>query len=380
LTQRFFPAIGGVEEHVLQISKGLISRGHSVTIFTSDLEKDRPFARLKVSPRIDIDVKRFTAVRIVNLRYGLGIISPSMLLNALKEDVDVVHAHGFGYWPTFVGMTRRALDNTPLVITPHSNPGSKIYGFLDVRALPLKFADRVIALTLAEKNHLQVLGLNRNKIEVIPNGIDFKDYEGLKNMDEGDIVAYVGRVDINHKGLDTLIKAIPMVLKKVREARFIIAGPDWGDMESLKKTASKLNVMERVTFTGSVPRKEKIKIYAMAKLCVFPSNIEPFGIAILEAMSSGKPIVATNVGGIPELIKNGWTGILVPPRNPRALADAVSYLLLNPDEATKMGERARAVARNYSWDNVVDKILRVYEALASHRAVSPPITTILSPK
>jgi glycosyltransferase involved in cell wall biosynthesis len=97
-------------------------------------------------------------------------------------------------------------------------------------------------------------------------------------------------------------------------------------------------------------------------------------------MSSGKPIVATNVGGIPELIKNGWTGILVPPRNPRALADAISYLLLNPDEATKMGERARAVARNYSWDNVVDKILRVYEALASHRAVSPPITTILSPK
>jgi glycosyltransferase involved in cell wall biosynthesis len=362
LTQRFFPALGGVEEHVLQISKRLVNAGHYVTIYTSDLEKDKPFTRLKGPLNIDMDVKRFTAVKILDLRHGLGIIAPSMLLDAVKYEADIVHAHGFGYWPTFVGAVKKALSGVPLVITPHSSPGSRNYSFLDIRMLPLKLADKVIALTRIEKEHLKSLGLDGRKIEVIPNGINFKDYASIKSFPKENIILYIGRIAF-YKGLDSLLEAIPYVLKKVKEAKFLIVGPDWGEVARLKRKAIELRIKEHVSFIGSVFGNEKLRYYAMAKVCVFPSYMEAFGIAILEAMASGRPVVATNVGGITELIDHGKTGFLVPPKEPKALANAISYLLCNPEIAMEIGERARLVARKFTWEETLHKTLNVYKCV-----------------
>lgn len=366
LTQRFPPAPGGVEEHVFQISKRLAQKGHEIVVFTSDLEKDKPFIRLPPDKCLPMDnervnVCRFKALKLLNLKYGVGVIIPSMLKATLKEKADVVHAHAFGFWPTYVGMAKKIFDQTPLIVTPHSNPGSKDYGPLDIRKLPLKKANRLIALTKLERRHLISTGMGLDRISVVPNGIDLEKFRRIPNAsDENNIVLYVGKIDIEHKGVDTLMKAVPLVLESIPHARFIFVGPDWGDMVFLKKLSCELNVRDHVIFTGFVSEKEKVRYYTIADICVIPSNIEPFGIVILESMACGKPVIGTRVGGIPDVIKDYENGILVPRKNPEKLADAISFLLLDKATATKMGEKGRKEAQQYSWSSIVDQIEKIY--------------------
>jgi len=367
LTQRFPPAPGGVEEHVLQISKRLAKKGHEVIIFTSDLERDKPFIRLSHGKGLyleneQINVRRFKAVKLLNLKHGLGVIIPGMREAALREKVDVVHAHAFGFWPTYVGMAKKILDQTPLIITPHSSAGSRDYGVLDVRKLPLKIADKIIALTESEQKHLVSLGIDSNKISVIPNGLDLKKFRGLPDgYKKNHVILYVGRIDIRTKGLDTLIKAVPSVLEVVQDAKFVFVGPDWGDMAFLKELAHTLNVETHVIFVGSTfDQEEKLRYYMTADVCVLPSNIESFAIVILESMACGTPVVATRVGGVPDIINDKENGILVPPKDPKKLADAISYLLTDKAMAVKMGQKGRRIVQRYSWESVTDQTEEVY--------------------
>lgn len=367
LTQRFPPALGGVEEHVLQISHRLARAGHAVSIFTSDLEKDKPFVRLPSNPSFclhgsGIQVTRFTAVRVFDLKHGVGIIIPQMLPATLKEKVDVVHAHGFGFWPTYVGMVKKLVDQTPLIITPHSNPGSRDFGLMDFRKLPLKEADQIIALTNLEKKHLIWSGVNQNKISVIPNGIDVDKFKPSSDVPtDRNLVLFVGKINIEHKGVDTLIKSVPLVLRSVPKAKFVLVGPDWGDLAYLKKLSITLGVEDYVSFVGSVSETEKIEHLAKARVCVVPSNIEPFGIVVLESMACGKPVIASRVGGIPEILRNKEHGILVEAGNPRMLSEAISFVLQDSIAATKMSEFARREAQKYTWDSVVAQVEKAYK-------------------
>lgn len=367
LTQRFPPGLGGVEEHVFQVSQRLARKGHEVIVFTSDLEKDRPLVRLPRDTHFTafsrhLNVFRFKALQLFNLKHGVGVIMPRMLRATLKEKVDIIHAHGFGFWPTYVGMVKRLLDQTPLVITPHSNPGSKDYGVVDIRKLPLRRADNLIALTNLERKHLVHLGIHPNRISVIPNGLDLEKFKMLSNVsNENNIVLYVGKININHKGVDTLIKSVPVVLRCVPDARFLLVGPDWGDLIHLKRLAFKLRVQSHVSFIGAVSEQEKMKYFGMAEVCVVPSNIEPFGIVILEFMACGKPVIASRTGGIPEILKDKENGILVHPGNPKKLGDAISFVLQNKAVATRMGELGKKEAQKYTWDSVVDQIEKIYD-------------------
>ena len=367
LTQRFPPAPGGVEEHVFQISKRLARRGHEIVVFTSDLERDKPFIRLSNnrSPCFrdeQINVRRFKAVKLLNLRHGIGVIIPDMLRAALREKADIVHAHALGFWPTYVGMAKKTFNRTPLIITPHSSAGSRDYGVLDIRKLPLKIADKIIALTESERKHVVSLGIDSNKISVIPNGLDLEEFRGLPDgYKKNHVILYVGRIDTGTKGLDTLIKAVPSVLEVVQDAKFVFVGPDWGDMFFLKELAHTLNVETHVNFVGSTfDQEEKLRYYMTADVCVLPSNIESFGIVILESMACGTPVVATRVGGVPDIINDKENGILVPPKDPKKLADAISYLLTDKAAAVKMGQKGRRIVQRYSWESVTDQTEEVY--------------------
>ena len=103
-----------------------------------------------------------------------------------------------------------------------------------------------------------------------------------------------------------------------------------------------------------------------ADVCVLPSNIESFGIVILESMACGTPVVATRVGGVPDIIKDKENGILVPPKDPKKLADAIIYLLTDKATAVKMGQKGRRIAQQYSWKSVTDQIEKVYWETLNH--------------
>ncbi|EQD38607.1 glycosyl transferase group 1 [mine drainage metagenome] len=120
----------------------------------------------------------------------------------------------------------------------------------------------------------------------------------------------------------------------------------------------------RVVWTGGVPPDALRREYASADLFVLPSHMEPFGIVLLEAMAAGLPVVATSVGGIPEVVHSGLTGLLVPPRDPAALARALDTLVADPQLRSRFGDRGRARAEEFSWPRLIPKFLELFRELA----------------
>jgi glycosyltransferase involved in cell wall biosynthesis len=189
VTFRFPPAPGGVEYHVYNLAKKLTQYGHNITVFTSDIYKEIPLTKLPkayLNYKIEnIEVKRFKAIKLLNIKHGLGIIAPSIPFSMLKEKVDLIHAHAYGYFPTYFSAFIRKIKGIPLVITTHTDKGTHSISKIIFNALigkpPLDIADHIIALTNREATYLKSLGVRSEKISVIPNGIDLESFVHLSN-------------------------------------------------------------------------------------------------------------------------------------------------------------------------------------------------------
>jgi len=367
LTQRFSPALGGVETHVYHLAMGLSERGLSTEVFTTDLLTDLPFRRLNGGiPPAPFPVRRFHAVKWLEIPHGLGILSPRMALALLRNGPQVVHAHAYGFFPVIAGGLAEMLRGIPLVVTAHSDAGGPSFSkrLLDwaVPPLTLQRANRVIALTNREAQNLQRLGVDPDRIRIIPNGVNLKEFEGIKQSDEPREILrllFVGRIYPQQKGLEHLLNALKILAIRWK-LHLTLVGEDGGGLERVHALARTLGVEESVTFTGRLPRSELIRAYQAADVFVLPSLFEPFGIVLLEAMAAGLPVVASRVGGIPDVVEEGKTGLLVEPGNSRALAETLEGLLSDPGLRRRMANAGRARAADYSWDRILPQILEVY--------------------
>jgi glycosyltransferase involved in cell wall biosynthesis len=375
ICQRFPPAIGGVESHVSNLALELTRRGVGVKVFTTDSARDIPFQRL---PRNNIqypfEVRRFHAYKAANLPHGLGIIAPSMLPRLLSESFDIVHAHSYGFFPTYAGTFVHEIRNRPLVITTHSDAGrhnlQKLIYDATVPTLTLRRATRIIAITKEEVRYLIRLGVQSKRISVIPNGINLAEFEGkLERPHNSDFLSilFVGRVYPNQKGLETLIRAVSQIARSVNW-RLDIVGEDWSGAAGVLELARKLGIHDRVQVLGELSRANLVEAYQTADLFVLPSLFEPFGIVLLEAMASGLPIVASRVGGIPEVVEEGKTGLLVEPGNPEELRKALETLLSDTNLRNRMGQAGRERAVLFSWTTIVPQIQKVYEEVIANDA------------
>ncbi len=371
LTQRFPPAIGGVEEHVYHLALGLSRSGHHVEVLTTDLLRSTPFARMDSNSKsYPFPVIRSRVWKLFEAPHGLGIVAPSMFRQTVKSGAEIVHAHAYGYFPTFAATLGSALEGCALVITPHSDAGrpswSKSLFDKVVPRLTLQKASRVIAVTRHEAAHLVALGVDGDKIEVIPNGVDIWEFARLPRVPDGNepiVGLFVGRIDPDQKGLHTLVRAVALLSTSIG-LQIRLVGEDWGGTEPLRSLAHRLGVSDRVAFVGKLSRAELLQEYAQAQFFVLPSIFEPFGIVLLEAMAAGLPVIASRVGGIPEIVEDGRTGLLVEPGNPGALAEALRHLCRDEVLRRSMGHSAREQVAHYDWDLIVPRILSVYaEAL-----------------
>src|SRR5436309_1145750 len=368
LSQRFRPAIGGVEEHVWHLAHGLAACGDDVEVVTTDLRKESVLERLTdVDASHDVEVRRVRARKALPLPHGLGNVAPGMLTHVLFGRWDVIHGHAYGYFPTFAASTGGLMNRSAVVLTPHSDPGvdsaSKRLFDKVVPQATLRLADRVIALTASEGRYLERLRVDPGRIRVIPNGVDMAEFAHIpprRPKADPITILFVGRLYPRQKGLEYLIAAFAVAQSR-RKARLRLVGDDWGGRTALQTLASSLGVGRAVEFVGELPRTRVIREYESADLFVLPSLFEPFGIVLLEAMAAGLPIIASRVGGIPDVIEDGRTGILVEPRNVQALADAIDSLVADPSLRMKMGAEGRAQAAKYSWDRLVPRIRSVYE-------------------
>ncbi len=176
------------------------------------------------------------------------------------------------------------------------------------------------------------------------------------NVQTGDTLGlFLGRLSIEHKGLDVLCQAMHMIPAHIR-LRMALVGP--GD---LKGTASELEPPSRVTLHGPVYGDAATGLLKAADFFVYPSRAEAFGISIVEAMAAGLPVIATAVGGIPEIVEDGVSGLLVPPQDAQALAGAIERLVEHPEERAAIGARAHERAKRFDVKIIAGQLRDIYQ-------------------
>ena len=371
LTQRFPPALGGVEQHVFHLALGLSRGGIPVEVITTDLLRTAPFERMRSNRSgYPFLVTQSRVWKLFEAPHGMGFVTPSMLREVMGRSADLIHAHAYGFFPTFAGSLGSALDHAALVITPHSDAGRPSLGksLFDrlVPPLTLTRAARVIAVSRHEADHLASLGVPSEKIRVIPNGVAVSEFDRVSRLRAAKpqiTGLFVGRIDLEQKGLDTLVRAVAL-LPPSDGTRIRLVGEDWGGTAALRSLAQRLGVAERMTFVGRVDQAALHDEYANADYLVLPSVFEPFGIVLLEAMAARLPVIASRVGGIPEIVEDGRTGLLIEPGDPVALAHAMTDLSEAAELRNSMGREARDRVIPYDWESIIPRIISVYtEAL-----------------
>ena len=371
VTQRYPPALGGVEQHVQRLGRAMVRAGLSVEVLTTDLARDQPFARLPAPwPAEEPPVRRRRAVRIARAPHGLGILAPAMVLDALRSQADVVHAHAFGYFPSWAATIGRRSRGGRLVITPHADvgrgtSGSRTYARL-VAAATLRQADRVIAQSRRERALLESIGVAADRIEQIPTPFDLSEFPSFapRSGRTGPPVAvFVGRLYLRQKGLDVLLRAVARLPRDSRpQLRFV--GEDWGGQAVLESLAAALGV-DHLVFTGPVDRHTILRELARADLFVLPSRFDSFPVVLLEAMAAGLPVVASDVGAVAEVVADGETGYVVPAGDEVALAGAVARLVADPGLRERLGKAGRDLAPAYSWEALAPRYAAMFGRVAA---------------
>jgi len=336
--------------------------------------RDTPFTRFASDPpRCDFPVARVRAWKLLDAPHGLGIVAPAMVRRTMASSADLVHAHGYGYFPTVAAAFGTALDGAALVVTPHSDAGrptwaKRLFDGL-VPGLTLKRAHRLIAVSKHEAAHLERLGMPPDKIRVVPNGVDLSEFaEFAEGRQPSDCVTglFVGRIDPDQKGLVTLVRSIALLPHAVH-IQIRLVGEDWGGTALLRTMAGRLGVIDRIVFVGKLERDALIREYAKADFLILPSLFEPFGIVLLEAMAAGLPVIASKVGGIPEVVGDGDSGLLVEPGNTTSLADAILRFCRDESLRKEMGRNGKVRASRYAWESVTPQILSVYQQALEER-------------
>ncbi len=386
LSTRYPPGPGGVERHVAEVARRLGARGHSVDVYTSDLYREFPMERLPPSvPREETTpFGRVHRLRVVSLPGELHYPFFRGLDAALARDrPEVVHAHTYGTNQVAVARRHGRRSGAPFVVTAHFHPiwsihggwlRHRIRGFYDRRLAGPILADaaRVIVQTREEERLLRELGFPLPRVEIVPPGYtplpepapDFGPFSVRFGI-PGPYALFVGRLASN-KGLVELLEAFAALSRDDPTAQLVLVGEDGGMRASLEERAAGLGLRSRVRFLGHLPDDAALAAaYRDARFTVLPSEYEAFGLVLLESLAQGTPVIASRVGGIPEFVEDERTGLLVPPGDVPALAEALRRLWADPALGHRLGRHGRTeVVPRYTWDHVADRLGSIYAEVA----------------
>jgi glycosyltransferase involved in cell wall biosynthesis len=385
---------GGQNVYVDEVSRNLATRGWQVDVFTRRPNADDP------------DVVDWSpGVRIINIDFG----PPGPLL---KDDMwphmpafrDRVHAwirahniryealHGNFWMSGWVAAELGERLGVPVAqifhatgITKRRNqgeadtsPANRVAVERDV----VQKVDRIIVQCPAEyEEMIDDYGAASDKIVIIPSAVNIERYRPVPQSkarhrigipQDGLAIAYVGRM-LPRKDPRNIVRALAVLDHQYGvSANLLLVGGETPDPDpittpeigALQNLGRELGVSDRLIFTGKRQPDTLRDYYSAADVAVTTPWYEPFGLTPLEAMACGRPVIGSAVGGITFTVADGETGLLVPPRHPEALADALRTLLTDPDRRARMGIAARErVERNFTWGTVAERTIQVYESL-----------------
>lgn len=390
---------GGMNVYVRELSRVLGRRGLLVDVFTRAGEDEEA--------RIRMDLGQ--GVRVIYVPAGPNqASSPDAVIPYLDEfamgvyhfaheqgiHYDLLHSH---YWLSglVAERLREMWGGIPIVQMYHTlgymknqiaqdetqmASQARIDGELRIAG----FADRLIAATPAEESQLrQLYNVAPSRISIIPPGVDLCHFRPQPKVAarrelglplDRKIALFVGRIE-PLKGLDTILQATRLLCEKnpalAQELTVaIVGGSPWAtqldaEMARLHAMRAEWGLERVVRFVGARQQSVLPAFYSAADVLLMPSHYESFGMVGLEAMSCGAPVIASDVGGLSHLVKDGVTGFLIPPRAPQALADRMNLLLSDELLRWEMGRAARQEARRYGWRRIADCMLELYAAVTA---------------
>ncbi|NQT07023.1 MAG: glycosyltransferase family 4 protein [Candidatus Omnitrophica bacterium] len=374
----FPPIIGGVETHLTILLPTLARRGHKISLITGAVEGEKARFNYKGikgyrQPIMDLN---WLSKRGVN---GLSEEVRAVFKDLIeKEKPDCLHVHNMHYFSKIHAVAIQNISRKygiPLILTAHNVWDDNL--FLDLMK-KVKWT-HIVAVSHFIKREIIGIGYGHRNITVIHHGIDeniykpdinpksvFKKYPVLRGKK---ILFHPARMGLA-KGCDVTIKAMRIIRERFPDAFLILAGTkniiDWGHTQQ-KDIAYMVSLVKSLGLTDSVlidafALEDMPKLYAASMACVYPSSAsEPFGLTMLEALSSGRPMVVTEAGGMPEIIKDGINGFVVPVKDFESLASRIIQIFANDNLRERLGYTGRQmVEQQYTKDIIADNTLKLY--------------------
>jgi glycogen synthase len=373
-----FDPIGGMQDHTSALTRRLARRGVTQVVLTTR-PPTAPWRR-RLDARADV-------VRVglpVRRARQLWALPAAALAPLLARRADLVHAHlgeDLAVLPLALLAARRR--GLPVVVTVHASPAHTV-GVRDLRTAlvvvlggPIeRWAQRRAAATIVLTERLAALVApvaGRERVRVMRRGVDRSAFadpgpDPFPELTGRPRVVFLGRL-ARSKGVDTLVAAAARLRTPGTQVVLVGDGPARAEVEAASR---RLGVDGRVHVTGFVPHHRTPAVLASADLLVLPSTYEELGTVLVEALQVGLPAVASDAGGIPEVVEHGRNGLLVAPGDPAALAAAIDTVLGDPEGAARMSAAARERAPDYDWETVADEVRALYDEVVAGARSAPP--------
>ena len=378
VTPFFWPSQGGVEHATLSLAQEL-NRFCDISVQTLNaLSSDRVLAwrywTAELPERETVQGIKVRRHRFLRLPV-LGFFSPSLIAAVSRSRPDIVHVQGFSM--VLINVLLRLVTRSSFVLTLHG-----LYEGMEKLRSPrlwpivspliaryLGGFDSVVVLSEMDRTSLRALGCPPDGAVVIPNGVDagrFAKCEDFVVRDAKKSILCVARFDAN-KGHEDLIRALATVRDAGIDFRAYLVGSvtDEAYLQNITQLVRQTHLLEHVCIRPSITDAQLADCYLASDVFVLPSRQETSPLVILEAMYAGLPIIATKVGGIPELVPDGVHGYLVEPGRPERLAEKLVSLLRDDATRAQFRERNARLARRFTWRAVAEQTLCLYGSLVS---------------
>ena len=374
VTNVFLPSVGGIQIVTYEQCKRLLQKSFDVKVVTNRMQSPREYVVDGIS--VECYESMNTGFRL-GIPYTIPTVASFPVFTRNIKDSEIVHAHGHPYLTSLIAGKLAKYYEKPFVLTQHNtfidynnifNQVEKVND-LTVGKETLRQAVKIVVVSNATKGYVLSLGAKHSRVEVLHNGVDLDRFRPLFRVREEmrkklgiskdvKVVLTVRRL-VYKNGVDTLIDAAKFAVRKKQNIIFIVVGKG-PDMASVQKQIEHMGLEKNIKLTGFVADKDLHLYYNVADLFVLPSKSgEGLPLVALEAMACGLPVVATNVGGIGEIMMKNF-GKLVPANNPEALAEAiVEFTGVNIGSE----ELRSVVEEKFSWESNVARLIDIYEEL-----------------
>jgi 1,4-alpha-glucan branching enzyme len=369
----YHPRIGGVEICVKNLCRELQKKGHNVEIVTSRLPRKLPQRETidgVVVNRLPFRLASSNPLSILKFIIRASECIVKMLIIVRNKKIDIINLHYISdnaIYALMLSYVKRIslITNIHGSDIEHDSVRGKMYEWVVRRTLERSakviFNSNYMLLKTMENFNVSI----DRKSVVIGNGVDISEADILEKSKEAPspFILGIGRL-VQYKGFDILIRSFASVLGRYPDIKLVLAG-DGPERRNLEILIRNLGIEESVLLYGFRDRKDIQQLLVSCKFLVVPSRREPFGIVILEAMAAQKAVIAMEVGGVPDLVKQGENGILIKSHDPHDLAAAMTYLLEHPEIADALGKRGRStVIDRFEWKIIADKYITAFQSVA----------------